>query len=63
MQVQLKSVVHHMTYYLCKVADFTGSTMVEFNPMTNLEDKAWYRLEGFVVWGDKTYGFVAAQDK
>lgn len=62
-QVELKTEIVYNKYILVRACDSSGSTYVEFDRRTHLENKAWYCLRRFKVFGDKDYGFVASQQQ
>lgn len=61
--INLKTKIAKENYFLCKVADETGSTYFEFEPKMDkhLTDKSWYKLIGYRIFGDRDYGFIASQ--
>ena len=40
-------------YLLVRAADVSGSTYIEFDKRAQLEDRTWYCLREFRVFGDK----------
>jgi len=48
---------------LVKAADKSGSAYLEFDRRAQLEDRTWYCLRRFRVFGDKKYGCIASQQE
>ena len=62
-QVHTKTSIASKEYILMRVSDSSGSTYIEFNLRARLENKGWYCLKDFKVFGDKQYGYIASQQK
>lgn len=60
--VDTKSIIDKKKYNLVKVADESGSAYIEMTKGVELSEDNWYDLVDFVVYGDRKYGYVAAQE-
>jgi hypothetical protein len=62
-QLHTSTAITASKYLLVRAADKSGSTYLEFDRRAQLEDKTWYCLRRFRVFGDKKYGFIASQQE
>jgi len=62
-QIHINTTEAAGNYMLVKAADKSGSAYLEFDRRAQLEDRTWYCLRRFRVFGDKKYGCIASQQE
>lgn len=62
-QVETKTTINCGKYILVRACDSSGASYLELDKRCHLENKAWYCLKKFKVFGDKEYGFVVSQQE
>lgn len=55
------TIIPSQNYWMGRVADQTGSIMLELLNHTKILEGKWYELNNFKVYGDKKYEFIVAQ--